>query len=234
MASQLPRLSDAHRVRMGLAAWHARDRGSRVEETGPGSHVWTLMTPGTENGGTPMTLTESSTQTAKVIGSITGLLLFFLAPFLAEFGFISLAAIPSRRQALSSTGTIQGSASYHPLLQYFILIGILTLLTLAGFLIWRYSWKHRGNDIPKVYFYLVIGLGSLTLIINLLWVGVKLLAGFTAAGLSSTGLSSDFGFPLQFSFLLSFAWVLEAGVYLFGHPILAFLMLRYHWHLIKR
>lgn len=178
-------------------------------------------------------MTESTTQTAKAFGSVIGLLLFFLAPFLSDLGFALLVAIPSRRQALSSTGAVQGPVGYRPLLQHFMLLGALTLLTLVGFVIWRYFWKQLDNEAPRTYFYIVIGFGSLTLIISLLWVGVKLLAGFTATGLSSTSLFPDIDLPFPFSFLLTLIWMLAVGTYFFGHPILTFLMLRYHWRLIK-
>lgn len=182
-----------------------------------------------------MSSPEPPTQIGKIIGSAAGLVLFFLAPFLLDLGFAFFIALPLRRQALSSSrGDFQNPIGYHPIIQYLILAVFLSLLTLAGFAIWKYFWKQlEKTEVSRTYLYSIIVFGSLTLIVNLIWLGSKLMVGLWSISSSSTGLFTSLDFPFPLNILLLFLLILEVGAYSFGHPVLVILMLHHHWDLTK-
>ena len=164
---------------------------------------------------------EKSPSILKVFGMSIGIFIFFLAPFLIDIAS-AVILIPMRRKAISSEMIVSSPSNISPLAEYLILIGVLLLITFVGFLIWRFFWHRLDKKVPKYYLRISIVVGILTLIFNLIWTGLKSMIGLMAFWSSQTMASNNIVFVLGtvFQYLL--------------HPILAVIMIRFHWKLSKQ
>lgn len=166
-----------------------------------------------------MSSSQTPTQVIQLLGSVFGLLLFFTAPFLADFGAGTWVAM-SRRTLLSNL-----SSSEYQVFGFAIMVTVLLVATLLGLVTWGVFFRRFRNDLPGIYIPGVILSGTVTLVINLLWRLIQLTIGI---GLSFQSPSGGLNLPSPFNLIF---WIFGFGLYAFAHPILTILVLRYHWHL---